>query len=125
MLKRKKMSSNLNMLVGFMVVMLVGVVQQNAGAAEELSSTAEELASQADQLRNTISFYKIGGNGKDRGTPAGLKGNAEKPLSRVRIAYSAPKAFIPDATTADGVNLELGQESYAKGNGSDRDFERF
>jgi methyl-accepting chemotaxis protein len=98
------------------------VVQQNARAAEELSSTAEELASQADQLRNTISFFKIGGNGKDRGTPTGLKGNAEKPLSRVRIAYSAPKAFIPDATTADGVNLELG---YAKGNGSDRDFERF
>jgi hypothetical protein len=47
------------------------VVQQNAGAAEEMSSTAEELASQAEQLQETISFFRVEGNGSGRSALGG------------------------------------------------------
>ncbi len=39
------------------------VVQQNASAAEEVSSTAEELSTQSQQLQETMSFFKVGGDG--------------------------------------------------------------
>jgi methyl-accepting chemotaxis protein len=40
------------------------VIQQNAGASEEMSSIASVLSSQAEQLQATVSFFKIGENGR-------------------------------------------------------------
>ncbi len=48
------------------------VVQQNASSSEEMSSTAEELSSQAQQLQDTMSFFKVEGNG------SGQKGGAAR-----------------------------------------------
>ena len=57
------------------------VVQQNASASEEMASTAEELSSQAEQLQDTISFFKLNGNGSN--------GHGHKAASRhARIAHA-------------------------------------
>lgn len=41
---------------------LDGVVQQNASSSEEMASMAEELSAQADQLRESVSYFRVGGN---------------------------------------------------------------
>lgn len=43
------------------IVQLNNIAQQNAAASEEMASTAEELSAQGDGLKNTVSFFKIGG----------------------------------------------------------------
>jgi methyl-accepting chemotaxis protein len=100
------------------------VVQQNAGAAEEMASTAEELASQADQLQNTISFFKVDGNGSGRAALAGATQRTIKSANRVQIAHLAHKASKP-GFAAKGVHLDLGQAPHAKGDSKDSEFEKF
>jgi methyl-accepting chemotaxis protein len=46
------------------ILQLDQVVQQNASASEESASMSEELAGQAEQLGETISFFKLGNDGK-------------------------------------------------------------
>ncbi|MBF0566968.1 MAG: MCP four helix bundle domain-containing protein [Nitrospirae bacterium] len=41
------------------------VIQQNASASEEMASTSEELSTQAEQLQHTISFFRIGDDGRE------------------------------------------------------------
>ncbi|WP_147822497.1 methyl-accepting chemotaxis protein [Salidesulfovibrio onnuriiensis] len=45
---------------------LDAVIQQNAAAAEEMASTSETLASQSQMLEQTMSFFKMDGNGHMR-----------------------------------------------------------
>ena len=47
------------------VIQLDGAVQKNAAEAEALSAMADNLAMQAKTLRDTVSFFKLGG-GNDR-----------------------------------------------------------
>ena len=100
------------------------VVQQNAGASEEMASTAEELASQADQLQNTISFFKVDGNGNGRAAIAGPIQRALKPANRAQIAHMAPKA-AKQTYAAKGVHLDLGHAPNVKGDSKDGEFEKF
>jgi methyl-accepting chemotaxis protein len=46
------------------------VIQQNASAAEEIASTSEELASQSEKLQSSISFFRIGDQGRAGGHEA-------------------------------------------------------
>jgi len=50
--------------VGKAVNQLDTVIQQNASASEELASMAEELNSQAEQLVQTLTFFKMPGQGE-------------------------------------------------------------
>ncbi len=104
------------------------VVQQNAGAAEEMASTSEELASQADQLLNTISFFKVNGNGHDRMALAASTSTRSvvKQASRApQIAHISPRAVKPAAAQTKGMKLDLGKTVHAKSDARDAEFEKF
>ena len=100
------------------------VVQQNAGAAEEMASTAEELSGQADELQATISFFKISGNGSGKAALAGTIQRVVKPVNRPQIAPVATRRPMT-AAAVSGVDLDLGHEGKAKGDGKVAEFERF
>ncbi len=81
------------------------VVQQNAAAAEEMSSTSEELSSQATQLQQTISFFKIEGNGQD----AGLRKST--PRQKAALARKGESASGPDKLKISSAGLSHGAKS--------------
>ncbi len=56
--------------IGKAMVQLDTVIQQNASASEEMASMAEELSSQAVQLTETMSFFKLGGDGAAKASVA-------------------------------------------------------
>ena len=96
------------------------VVQQNAGAAEEMASTAEELSSQADQLQNTISFFKVNGNG--HALSGGARRIARQVSQAPQIAHLAAK---PAKAASKGVHLDMGRQASPKGDSRDAEFEKF
>ena len=97
------------------------VVQQNAAASEELASTAIELTSQADAMQGTISFFKLGENGRT------------KSRSQARVAGSIPHMAMSTGSAtavlehpnpkkkAKGVAIDIGNG----GDKHDDDFEKF
>jgi methyl-accepting chemotaxis protein len=111
------------------------VIQQNAGAAEEISSTSQELSSQADELLETISFFKINGNGGATGpalSPLPTKVKVVDRMQTVRPRQPRPKMdYVQAGSRAAGVCLDLGTHGGGNGkngkNGDSRDaeFEEF
>lgn len=63
------------------------VIQQNASASEEMASMAEELSSQSELLRDAINYFKIDGEGANRGTVAA----AARPEPAVAVEAKKPK----------------------------------
>ena len=109
------------------------VVQQNAGAAEEISSTATELLDQADVLLNTVSFFKLNGNGKGNGhrslpvaaqRPRALAG---PPPGQTRQPRREPAAAAAGtARRPGGVLLDLGDDGQGgRSDSRDADFEEY
>jgi methyl-accepting chemotaxis protein len=103
------------------------VIQQNAGAAEEMASMSEELSSQADQLLETITFFKVGGNGGETAQRPAPEKRA-MPAPRAQIAHVVRKEShtVKPAAKLAGVALDLGHHGNGKkGDSRDREFERF
>ncbi|MBF0566824.1 MAG: MCP four helix bundle domain-containing protein, partial [Nitrospirae bacterium] len=106
------------------------VIQQNASASEEMASTSEELSSQAEQLQNTISFFKISDDGRERASTAVVQ---RKPvaLQQKNKVFHMPLGEVDK--TAHHVNLKGhngkkgGVTLEIKHNGDDTDkaFERY
>ncbi len=104
------------------------VVQQNAGAAEEMASTAEELSSQSEQLQDTVSFFKVDGNGHGR-TKGDFVTKKLHPAHTIRLAHPPQEtARTPKAAHAAGrpagVALDMNHQGNG-GDGKDAEFERF
>ena len=93
------------------------VIQQNAGAAEEMASTTEELASQAEQLQDTISFFKIENENRDRKI-ARIQKQAAQHRAETK-PFNAVSDKRGNARHA-GVALDLGGKD-----ATDEEFERF
>jgi methyl-accepting chemotaxis protein len=76
------------------------VIQQNASAAEQMSSTSNTLNSQAEELQGTVSFFRIGDNGKGRKK---VTKTAHKPAisHSVRSKESKP-ALVSEKTKGNG-----------------------
>jgi methyl-accepting chemotaxis protein len=110
------------------------VIQQNAGAAEEISSTSQELSSQADELLQTISFFKINGNGS---ATHALPSSPTKVMALDHVQAVRPRQPRPEMAYARaesgpaGVHLDLGVHGGGNGkNGNysdkrDAEFEEF
>ncbi len=84
------------------------VIQQIASASEEMSSTSSELSSQAAHLRDTMSFFRIGG----------MMGAQTQ--ARVSVARKAPQLQAPSAQASvqpSGLALDMGND--------DDEFEKF
>jgi methyl-accepting chemotaxis protein len=91
------------------ITQLDTVIQQNASASEEMASTSEELSSQSRQLQDTMSFFNVGNNGRDR-------------RARVHVR-NAPAAALPASgpvPAPGGEGMDLGMDDDGAG-----DFERF
>ncbi|WP_263772877.1 methyl-accepting chemotaxis protein [Propionivibrio soli] len=56
--------------------------QQNASASEELAATAEELGAQAEQLQQTMTFFRLGNEGRRSASAAPASPAARKPVTR-------------------------------------------
>ncbi|HOV90664.1 MAG TPA: cache domain-containing protein [Syntrophorhabdaceae bacterium] len=104
------------------------VIQQNASATEEMASTSEELASQAEQLLDTIAFFKVDEDTKDKAkkiyaatrvkeTPKHYIHKAEREVSPI-----PKKGQLKSPQGQTGVMLDLGQQGHDK---LDDEFERF
>ncbi|MEK6744662.1 MAG: methyl-accepting chemotaxis protein [Nitrospirota bacterium] len=108
------------------------VIQQNAGATEEMASTAEELSSQAEQLQETVSFFKINGNGGE--TRAALPAAPRRTRLPEHAQAARPWQPRPElahahaASRPAGVKLDLGNRAGSSGKNGDRrddEFDRF
>ncbi len=78
------------------ILQLDEVIQQNASASEEVSSMSEELSSQAEMLRQSVSFFKLGGETtagahrpESREPRTGEKNPALKPAGRLPMTKEA------------------------------------
>jgi len=99
------------------------VIQQNASASEEMSSTSEELASQAEQLQATISFFRLGDEGRRK---QALK--PTKSTKRIQVGHmAAGSAPVPangygekSRSAASGFAYEMGGSDHIDG-----EFEKF
>jgi methyl-accepting chemotaxis protein len=96
------------------------VVQRNASGSEETASTSEELAGQAQSLTQTMSFFKIGGNGGSRAAQVKLKRTRPAALTgsgNGKGDHSAkPDALPPSDGKSGGSGVDLDM---------DEEFERF
>jgi X-X-X-Leu-X-X-Gly heptad repeat protein len=98
------------------------VVQQNAGAAEEMASTAEELASQAKQLQDAVEYFKVNNQERlIRSLPSG--GQEAKRRPRPQLVHSAARPGQKPGN--GGVQLNMDNQSQAKGDHTDSQFEKF
>jgi len=93
------------------------VTQQNASAAEEMASTSEELASQANYLMDTVTFFKIGSEGRKRTAQKfTVKKHQSKALTgRLHVDQG-------HSAKAGGVDLKLDEH---KRDRNDDEFEKF
>jgi methyl-accepting chemotaxis protein len=103
------------------------VIQQNASAAEQMSSTSNTLNSQAEELQGTVSFFRIGDNGKGRKK---VTKTAHKPAisHSVRSKESKPalvaektKGNGRDGAHSSGLALDLGKSRDVE----DEQYERY
>lgn len=106
------------------VLQLDQVIQQNASAAEQLSAMAETLAAQAKSLRDTVGFFRIGGEEASRssfrGAPTGTAKAAVRPPSPPQAGKAvAEKSPRPESRAI----VPLEQSSLEQS--SDGDFEEF
>ena len=62
--------------------------QQNASSSEELAATSEEMSSQAEQLQQTMSFFKLNGDGQSQ-APAFKARKSSTPSSKKAPAKPA------------------------------------
>jgi methyl-accepting chemotaxis protein len=83
------------------------VIQANSAAAEEMASTSEQLTAQAAQLQESISFFKVDGEGSPR------------PQGRPMSVTASPAGAKIAAPKGKGVKLSLPI------GGNDGDFERY
>jgi len=90
------------------------VIQQNASATEEMASTSEELSSQAQQLQDTISFFKVDGNGS---------GNRQLMKSRIAHHSSPQIAPVQKAATPKAISGNQPAVLEGKGNRGTKDFQ--
>jgi len=92
------------------------IIQQNASVAEEMASMAEELSGQSEAMRNTVSFFRIGGDraaspeaaSPEAASPAksGTKPNAaEKKGATPTHGVSGPSGIDPLRVLAVGADL--------------------
>ncbi len=88
---------------------LDSVIQQNASASEEMASTSEELSGQAEQLKESISFFRIEGEGMSR-QPARA---GRIPQHKPQVGHIAHKTLDAPRkkTSGGGVNIQLGESS--------------
>jgi methyl-accepting chemotaxis protein len=106
--------------IGKAMVQLDTVIQQNASASEEMASMAEELSSQAVQLTETMSFFKLAGDGT-----AKRASSSGRNVKVAHIASSAPSAA--SATVRERTAIALADPLNPKASASpkDDDFEQF
>jgi len=88
------------------------VIQQNASSSEEMASTSEELSSQAEQMQQTMSFFKINGQGHRRPSSKRVQAKAAAPK---KLGAPKPQKAEPKS---EGLALEMSSDD-------DSDFERF
>jgi methyl-accepting chemotaxis protein len=91
------------------------VIQQNASASEETAATSEELSSQAELLQESVSFFKMNGNGslKKKMSSGKTHVTGKKP-----VLVSAGKTAVKGSIQ----NREIEMNEYA-GSGDERDSE--
>jgi methyl-accepting chemotaxis protein len=100
------------------MVQLDTVIQQNASASEEMASMAEELSSQAVQLTETMSFFKLGGDG------AAKASSAKNRSVKVAHIASAASGFQTPVRERTALALAEAPDSSAAAS-KDDDFEQF
>jgi methyl-accepting chemotaxis protein len=106
------------------------VIQQNAGAAEEIASTSQELQGQAESLLQTVSFFRLNGNGRGPAElPAASTKQPECAAQRPARLKQEP-VLTAAGTAARGVHLDLGTDGSGNGSGRrgdqrDDEFEQF
>jgi len=110
------------------------VIQQNAGAAEEIASTSQELQGQAESLLQTVSFFRLNGNGHGPAElPAAsqkLERAAQRPARRLAARPKQEPVLAAAGKASRGVHLDLGSAGSGNGNGrrgdqKDDEFEQF
>jgi methyl-accepting chemotaxis protein len=80
--------------------------QQNASSSEELAATSEEMSSQAEQLQQTMSFFKLDGNGyRATAAPAPRKNTA--PARKAQ-------GFKPASTPAFASGSDVDETKFTK-----------
>lgn len=104
------------------------VIQQNAAASEQMSATAEELSSQAEVLQESLTFFKLDGDGQRKKSTARLHTRVVAgPTSQVKPHLSKPGngTHVPVASLArtvksSGTAIDLGTNN---GTGDAHDLE--
>ena len=92
------------------VVQLDTVVQQNASASEELASMSEELLSQATSMKDTISFFRVRGGGKQ--TIQYLPESSGAQSKKSDIDEPIPQIPASSLKTYDNITHEEGFEEF-------------
>ncbi|GEM_PF-1776030 len=93
------------------VQQLDSVIQQIASAAEEMSSTSEQLSGQAAHLMDTMSFFKIHGNGQRSRTMRRTKTSAPRPSLP---ASQGGSVKMPSRPQGKGLDLNMKDEEFEK-----------
>ena len=99
------------------------VTQQNAAASEEMATGSEELSGQADQLRDMITFFNIGENGRTVKRESVTRQKAQAAPQKVAAQPKTAKAATQEkkaATQKAGVDLNMGADK-----GGDAEFEKY
>ncbi len=95
------------------------VIQQNASSSEEMASTTEALNNQAVQLQQTIAFFKIESNGKDKKDK--ILSATNHPKKKISSVAKEKNGTLKNNSLIAGVSINMS----GNGDSLDKDFEKF